>query len=100
MYPGSAGSDDATVLLDVVPVLFAELPDRRQDGRDRRVREDTDRHAVAHLVRDALQEVDVLEAPLARLDPRQHPVEPRGALPAGGALPARLVREELGQVLR
>ena len=74
--------------------------DRRERRRDRRVREDADRHAVGHLVADASEQVDVLGPALAVLDARQDQVQPGRPLAAGRALAAGLVGEELRQVLR
>ena len=47
---------------------------------------------VAHVE----EQVEILLAPVPVLDAVQHPLQPAGSLPAGGALAARLPREELG----
>src|SRR6185503_15151746 len=89
----------AAPFLDVRLVLVAEMLQRRQHRRHRRVAERAQRLA-GDVVRDALQHVEVAHLPLAALDAAQDLVEPVGALAAGRALAARLVAVEVQQVLR
>src|SRR5579875_1346927 len=91
----------AAALPDVGEVLVPEHADAGRDGgRDGRA-QDADRglrrrprHAGRDVVADVHQQVEVLGAPLARLDALHDLLDPAPALPARRALPAGLAVEE------
>src|SRR6185436_5622262 len=79
---------------DVIHVLLPEILDRGGDRAGREVSEGAE-HLARNLAGDREQQVEVALVAPAVLDADQRLVEPLGALTAGGALPARLLAEEL-----
>src|SRR5215207_5759270 len=80
--------------VDVLLVLGAELFDRRDHGAGRKVAEGA-QDLAADLARQRQQQIQVAGHAAAGLDARQNLEQPRCALAARRALPARLVAEEL-----
>src|SRR5581483_5109938 len=78
----------ATLVIDVVLELVAEMQDEALHRQRRGVAERADRSA-GDVVGDVRQHVEVLVAAFAVLDAVDHAVEPARALAAGRALPAR-----------
>src|SRR5829696_6005651 len=89
------GVERAAALAEVVDVLVAEVLQRGGDRAGRTVTEGAERPAE-DVVADVQQLLEVLLGALAVLQPAQDLHQPEGALPAGRALAARLVRVELG----
>src|SRR5687768_10932293 len=98
-------------ILDVDQELVPEHPQRRDDRRRDRRPQRADRrhvrrplrrplHAGADVVADVHEDVEVLHAPVAELDPLHDLVEPRRTLAAWRALPARLAGEETDEAPR
>src|SRR4029077_20325304 len=77
--------------------LGAELGSERPRGHGSSVRQRTDGVAL-DVVGDVQEQIDVGRRGGPILEPRQHAMEPAGALAARRALAARLVVEEAAQV--
>src|SRR6266540_2918686 len=90
-------AEGTAVAVDVLVELCAEVPECRDDGAGGAVAEGTER-AAEDRVADVRQRVHVLAPALAALQPDEDLLHPVGALAAGGALAARLVGVEPGEV--
>src|SRR5262245_31163125 len=84
----------ALLVLDVVDELVAEVLDEALHRQRGGVAERADR-ASRDVVRDVVEQIQVLHAALAVLDAVDHPVEPAGAFAARRALPARFLEIEI-----
>src|SRR5579871_4581029 len=91
---GGRGIERAPAALEVLEVLVPEVLDRRDHRADRAVAERAER-AAQDVVADIQQLVQVPVGALAVLQRLEHADDPEGALPARGALTARLVLVEL-----
>src|SRR4029453_17142671 len=92
-----AGLEGAAVVEDVLVELVAEVLKARDDRADGAVAEGAE-GAAEDPVADVPQRVEVLLAPLPALHAGEDLAHPVGALTAGGALAARFVGVELGEV--
>src|ERR1700733_9215572 len=100
--PFAVSVKGAPPFLDVHEELVAEHADARGDGRRDGRPEHADRrllrrpgHARRDVVAQVHEEIEIFLATGAALNSEQDALEPSRALPARGALAARLAREEL-----